>query len=169
MTWLLIFPYNVLQIWMWLVRIQFKSINLNELKGINHPFQKRKLMRWSLTLKRYQYWIKNLLKCSSEIIEGLITNKDDKTYTVTDVYETITLDGCQKKTPNEVLECYKFSKYVLDPNRARFNKFINIFAFVIRFMKRLQPRTLQKTSYRGVSSDEDISASENCFFKKPVS
>ena len=62
------------------------------------------------------------------------------------------------------------------PNRARIKKVVRIFASVLRFIKRLQkkskvnqPRICQKTSYPGVLSDEEISASEKYFLKKAAS
>ena len=50
--------------------------------------------------------------------EDLMANKVDKSYVISDVYETITVDSCQRKISSEVLEFYKFSKYVLDPNKV---------------------------------------------------
>ena len=90
---------------------------------------------------------------------------------VSDVYETIAVDSYQREVPREVLECYKFSKYVVDPNKAMFKKAVRIFAFVLRFFKKLQKksRIVQKTSSPGISSDEDITASEDYFFKKAIS
>ena len=58
----------------------------------------------------------------------------------TDVYETIAVDSYKRKIPNEVLECYKCSKYVVDPNKARFKKVVRIFVFVLIFIKRLQKK-----------------------------
>ena len=46
--------------------------------------------------------------------EYLTANKVDKSYLINNVYETIALDSCQRKIQSEVLECYKFSKYVVD-------------------------------------------------------
>ena len=54
--------------------------------------------------------------------EDLMANKVDKPYVISDVYETITVDSCQRKISSEVLEFYKFSKYVLDPNKVWFTK-----------------------------------------------
>ena len=69
-----------------------------------------------------------------------MANKVDKSYLISDVYHTIAVDSSQKKIPSEVLECYKFSKYVVDPNKSRFKKVIRIFAFVLRFIKKLQKK-----------------------------
>ena len=85
------------------------------------------------------------------------------TYLISDVYETIAVDSYQGKIPSEVLKCYKFSKYVVDPNKARFKKVVRIFVFVLRLIKNLQkskscqPSIAQKTSYPGILSDEEIS------------
>ena len=105
--------------------------------------------------------------------KGLMANKVDKSYLISDVYETIAVDSYQRKIPSEVLKCYKFSKYVVDPNKARFKKVVRIFAFVLRFIKKLQrkskigqPSIAQKTSYSGILIDEEITTSENYFFKR---
>ena len=114
-----------------------------------------------------------LLKYSSEMPEGLMANKVDKSYLISDVYETIAVDNYQRKIPSELLECYKFSKYVVNPNKARFKKVVRIFGFMLRFIIKLQkelticqPSIAQETSYPGIMTDEEISASENYFFKK---
>ena len=78
-----------------------------------------------------------LLKYSSEMAEGLMANKFDKSFLISDVYEIIAVDSYQRKIPSEVLECYKFSKYMVDQNKARFKKVVMIFAFVLRFIKKL--------------------------------
>ena len=72
--------------------------------------------------------------------EYLTANKVDKSYLINNVYETIALDSCQRKIQSEVLECYKFSKYVVDRKEARFKKVVRIFAFVLRLIKRLQKK-----------------------------
>ena len=116
------------------------------------------------------------LKYSSNMAKGLMTNKVDKSYLISGVYKTIAVDSYQRKIPSEVLECHKFSKYVVDPNKARFKKVVRIFAFVLRFIKKLQMKykicqlsIAQNTRYSGILSDEEITASENYFFKKATS
>ena len=93
-------------------------------------------------------------------------------YLISDVYETIALDSFQ----SEVLKCYKLSQYMVDPNKAKFKKVVRNFAFALRFTRKLQkkskicqPSIAQKTSYPGILSDEEITASENYFFKKETS
>ena len=81
-----------------------------------------------------------ILKYSSEMAKGLMANKGDKSYLISDVYETIAVDSYQRKIPSEVLECYKFSKYVVDPNKAKLKNVVRIFAFVLRFIKELQTK-----------------------------
>ena len=87
--------------------------------------------------------------------EVLMAQKFDKSYLISDV------DNYQRNIPSELLKCYIFSKYVVDPNKARFKKVVKIFAFVLRFIKKLQnksticqPHIAQKTSYPGILSDE---------------
>ena len=44
-----------------------------------------------------------ILKYSSEMAKGLMANKGDKSYLISDVYETIAVDSYQRKIPSEVL------------------------------------------------------------------
>ena len=53
-----------------------------------------------------------ILKYSSEMAKDLMANKVDKSYLISDVYERIAVDIYQRKISSEVLECFKFSKYV---------------------------------------------------------
>ena len=140
-------------------------------KGIKHHFPVKMIDEIKLNSEEISA-LENeiLLKHSSKMAEGLIANKVDKSYLIGDV------DNYQRKIPHEVLECYKFSKYVVDPNKARFKKVVRIFAFVHRFIKKLQkksticqPSITQKTSYCDILSDEEIRASKNYFFKTTTS
>ena len=54
----------------------------------------------------------------------------------------------QKIIPHEVTECYKFSSYLLDPNKHRFRTVVRIMTFVLKFIKLLKtklPGKLQNT------------------------
>ena len=77
----------------------------------------------------------NLLKCSSEMTEGLTGNQIDKSYILNDVCKSNDVDNDQRKTPNEVLEWNKFSKYLARPNR-KFKKMVTIFAFVLNLINK---------------------------------
>ena len=44
-----------------------------------------------------------ILKYSSEMAKGLMANKGDKSYLISDVYETIAVDSYQRKIPSKVL------------------------------------------------------------------
>ena len=77
----------------------------------------------------------NLLKCSSEMTEGLTGNQIDKSYILNDVCKSNDVDNDQRKTPNEVLEWNKFSKYLVRPNR-KFKKMVTIFAFVLNLINK---------------------------------
>ena len=77
----------------------------------------------------------NLLKCSSEMTEGLTWNQIDKSYILNDVCKSNDVDNDQRKTPNEVLEWNKFSKYLVRPNR-KFKKMVTIFAFVLNLINK---------------------------------
>ena len=61
-------------------------------------------------------------------------------YLISDVYEKIAADSYQRKIPSEVLDCYKFSIYVVGPNKAMFKKLVRIFAFVFRLIKKLEKK-----------------------------
>ena len=105
-----------------------------------------------------------LLKYSPEMAEDLTASKVDKSYFISDVAKY------QRKIPSKVLECYKFPKFLVDPNKARFKKVVRIFTFALRFIKKLQkksricqPSIAQKRSYPGILSDEEISASKSYF------
>ena len=76
-----------------------------------------------------------LLKYSLQMTEGLMANKVDKSYLISDV------DNYHRKIPSEELKCYKFPKYEVDPNKARLKKVVRIFAFVLRFIKKLQKKS----------------------------
>ena len=80
--------------------------------------------------------------------EVLMAQKFDKSYLISDV------NNYQRNIPSELLKCYKFSKYVVDPNKARFKKVVKIFAFVLNKSTICQPHLAQKTSYPGILSDE---------------
>ena len=89
--------------------------------------------------------------------KGLVDNKVDKSQLISDAYETIAVDSYERKIPSEALEYYKFSKYVVNPNKAWFKKVVRVFAFVLRFIDKLQkkskicqPSIVQKTSYPGL-------------------
>ena len=77
----------------------------------------------------------NLLKYSSEMTEGLTGNQIDKSYVLNDVCKSNDVDNDQRKTPNEVLEWNKFSKYFVRPNR-KFKKMVTIFAFVLNLINK---------------------------------
>ena len=77
----------------------------------------------------------NLLKCSSEMTEGLTGNQIDKSYILNDVCKSNDVDNDQRKTPNEVLEWNKFSKYLVRANR-KFKKMVTIFAFVLNLINK---------------------------------
>ena len=50
----------------------------------------------------------------------------------------------QKIIPHEVTECYKFSSYLLDPNKHRFRTVVKIMAFALKFIKLLKTKSPQK-------------------------
>ena len=44
--------------------------------------------------------------------------------------------SCYKNVPQKVDECYKFSKYLVDPNKRRFKKVLKTVALVLKFVKK---------------------------------
>ena len=76
----------------------------------------------------------------------------------------------QKIIPHEVTECYKFSSYLLDPNKHRFRTVVRIMAFVLKFIKLVKTKSPQKFQNNDVNSitlsDEEILAAKEYFFRK---
>ena len=76
----------------------------------------------------------------------------------------------QKIIPHEVTECYKFSSYLLDPNKHRFRTLVKIMAFVLKFIKLVKTKSPQKFQNKDVNSitlsDEEIMAAKEYFFRK---
>ena len=71
----------------------------------------------------------NLLKCSPEKHE----DEHQNDYLATQVDNGL---SCYQKMPQEVEECYKFSNYLIDPNKRRFKTFVRIIIFVLKFVKK---------------------------------
>ena len=76
----------------------------------------------------------------------------------------------QKIIPHEVTEYYKFSSYLLDPNKHRFRTEVRIMAFALKFIKLVKTKSSQKFKNNDVNSitlsDEEILAAEKYFFRK---
>ena len=79
-------------------------------------------------------------------------------------YEFLESSYVQRQVPNQVVERYKFSRYLLDPNKFRFKTVVRVIAFVIKFIKILQSR-VKKIEFKYVQHD-GIEAAETYFFKK---
>ena len=86
--------------------------------------------------------------------------------------ETYTME---RKIPNEVLERFKFSNYLIDPNKYRFKKVVRIMALVIRFIKNLRSKSTSNEKMVKVKnniksmvnlSEEEIKDGERYFFLK---
>ena len=95
-----------------------------------------------------------------------LKNCDDTTTT------TYTADVHKKKVPDEVLERYKFSNYLIDPNLRRFDTTVRIVAFIFRFINKLkkarqvsyQQSTLSKIKV--ILTDKELKTAENYFYEK---
>ena len=77
----------------------------------------------------------------------------------------------QKIIPHEVTECYKFSSYLLDPNKHRFRTVVRIMAFGLKFIKlvkRKSPKKFQNNyDVNSIAlSDEEILVAKEYFFRK---
>ena len=72
-----------------------------------------------------------------------------------------------RKIPDEVIERYKFSQYIIDPNRHRFQMVTRILAWVMRFIKHLKIRISGKNPIgnHAILSDEEIKKAEEYFFR----
>ena len=73
--------------------------------------------------------------------------------------------------PHEVTECYKFSSYLLDPNKHQFRNVVRIMAFVLKFIKLVKTKPPQKFQNNNdvnsiTLSDEEILAAKEYFFRK---
>ena len=72
-----------------------------------------------------------------------------------------------KKIPNEVEERYKFSNYLLDPNRhVNFATITRIMAYVMRFCHNSRCKKIQDRNLNEELSSTEIIAAERYFFKK---
>ena len=67
----------------------------------------------------------------------------------------------QKIIPHEVTEWYKFSTYLLDPNKHRFRTLVKIMAFVLKFIKLVKTKSPQK-----FQNKEIFLAAKEYFFRK---
>ena len=78
-----------------------------------------------------------------------------------------------RKLPDSIIGRYKFSRYIIDPNRRRFHTVIRITAWVIRFIKILKnslkkkvpPTRKSKGSVESNLSETEIQDAEKYFFK----
>ena len=92
-----------------------------------------------------------------------------------DVQDCYLVNTMKTTIPIDVQKCYKFSNYLLDPNRRSFHTTIRIFGFVLRFIRnsRCQSSTKQKGKLKKLTipelSDEEINLSRQYFFKKATS
>ena len=75
--------------------------------------------------------------------------------------------------PEEVAKWYKFSNYLLNPNRHRFQIVVRIMALVIRFIRLLKKPMRQRRSSSTTSNlkhitipDEEVAEGKNYYFKK---
>ena len=79
--------------------------------------------------------------------------------------------SCYKNVPQEVEECYKFSNYLIDPNKRRFKTVVRIIALVLKFVKNLRKKgrplqDLKRVSKIILFTEDELKEVENYFFKK---
>ena len=125
-------------------------------------------------LKSYSYMASLYLKGQAGPQQGFLSTPSTQLHELT----TLTCSNfCHLSFNNhQVLSRKTKPWYVVNPNKARFKNVIRIFAFVLRFIKKLQkkskicqPSIAQKTSYPGILSDEGTTTSENYFLNKATS
>ena len=71
------------------------------------------------------------------------------------------------KLPDEIMERYQFSNYIIDPNYRNFSCVTRILGYVIKFCNKLLKRKNQLNSQ--TLNDEDILAAETYFYRKASS
>ena len=116
--------------------------------------------------------VENVLKHNLDVTD--IQNSDENNVYTADkqqLYYNESINVYQQKIiPHEVTECYKFSSYLLDPNKHRFRTVVRIMAFVLKFIKLVKTKSPQKFQNNDVNSitlsDEEILAAKEYFFRK---
>ena len=106
----------------------------------------------------------NLLKYSPEKHE----DEHQNAYLATQVDNGL---SCYKNVPQEVEECYKFSNYLIDPNKRRFKTVVGIIALVLKFVKNLRKKGRPLKDLKQVSkvilfTENELKEVDNYFFKK---
>ena len=106
----------------------------------------------------------NLLKYSPEKHE----DEHQNAYLATKFENGI---SCYKNVPQEVEECYKFSNYLVDPNKRRLKTVVRIIALVVKFVKNLRKKGRPLQDLKQVSkvilfTERELKEAENYFFKK---
>ena len=106
----------------------------------------------------------NLIKYSPEKHE----DEHQNAYLATQVENGI---SCYKNVPQEVEECYKFSNYLIDPNKRRFKTVVRIMALVLKFVKSLRKKGRPLQDLKQVSkvilfTENELKEAENYFFKE---
>ena len=66
-----------------------------------------------------------------------------------------------RNIPDEVVERYRFSRYIIDPNRRRFHTVVRILAWVIKFIRILRRKVKNKSSQIVADIDEATFVSED--------
>ena len=110
-------------------------------------------------------------------IENVIKNQNQ----TIDLQEDSESQGCylinniKKNIPTEVEECYKFSNYVIDPNRRSFHAVVRILGYVIKFIQCLKHQFFTKQHHKQPTttiselSETEINLAKQYFFEKATS
>ena len=117
--------------------------------------------------------IDNVLKHNLDVT-GIQNSDESNVYmaNVQQLYYNESINVYQQKIiPHEVTECYKFSSYLLYPNKKRFRAVVRIMAFALKFIKLVKTKSSQKfQNNNDVNSitlnDEEILAAKEYFFRK---
>ena len=87
------------------------------------------------------------------ILDSIDLNHMKKETTYESNHQEVYLSYQNRSLPIEVKDRYKFSTYLLDPNKFRFRSVVRIFAYVIKYVKNLKHAMLSK---RKQTSPEDV-------------
>ena len=82
------------------------------------------------------------------------------------------INNVKKSISTEVQECYRFSNYLVDPNRRSFYTVVRILGFVLKFIQSLKNQCFKKQQHMQYEpavpelSDKEINLAKQYFFKK---
>ena len=109
---------------------------------------------------------KNMIKYQSQINDVKEDSESQECYLINDIKKNISI---------EVQECYRFSNYLVDPNKRSFHTVVRIFGFIIKFIQSRKSQCFKKQQdiqHKPAVlelSDKKINLAKLYFFKKVTS